>query len=65
MGFHSMKFCVVGVTNGVPTVQNVKSTYKTLALIANWATEDQDQDVHEEICRLAKADNIMIDEYEI
>ena len=46
-------------------MQNVKSTYKTLALIANWATEDQDQDVHEEICRLAKADNIMIDEYEI
>ena len=65
-------------------MQNVKSEYKTSALIVNWATEDQDQDVHdalrknknfritkknetnnEDICRVAKADNIMINKYEI
>ena len=42
-----MKFCVVSDTNGVPTVQNVKSTYKTLAFMANCATEDQDKDVYD------------------
>ena len=73
--------CVVSVTNGVPTVQNVKITYKTLAFMANGGTKDQDQDAYdahrqtqiflcklkktvpnnEEICRVAKANNIMID----
>ena len=82
-----MKLCVVILTNGVPTVQNVKSTYKTLAFMANLATEDQDEAVYdalpknknfrlnykktkktetnnEEICRVSKANNIMIHEYE-
>ena len=40
-----MKFCVVSVTNGVPTGQNVKITCKTLAFMANGGTDDQDQDV--------------------
>ena len=42
-----MKLCVVILTNGVPTVQNVKSTYKTLAFMANLATEDQDEAVYD------------------
>ena len=44
-------FFFVGVTDGVPTVQNIKSTYKTLALIANWAKEDQDQDVRDALMK--------------
>ena len=51
MGFHCVKFCVVSVTNGVSTVQNVKSTYKTLAFMANWPTEDQDEDVNDALMK--------------
>ena len=37
----------VGVTNGVPTVQNIKKQIQNIGLIANWAKEDQDQDVRD------------------
>ena len=41
----------VGVTNDVPTVQNIKSAYKILAFIANWAKEHQDQDVRDALMK--------------